>query len=87
VVVGSNPAIYWMDVSDASYCIFYIYKSLGPRKKNPQQKKERAAETKLNTKPKKKKKDSYSYINKKWFKDIQNKSKQNFRSIIKSLIT
>jgi hypothetical protein len=20
--VGSNPAIYWMDVSDASYCIF-----------------------------------------------------------------
>jgi hypothetical protein len=28
----------------------YIYKSLGPRKKNPQQKKERAAETFLKTK-------------------------------------
>ncbi len=25
--------------------IIYIYKSLGPRKKNPQQKKERAAKT------------------------------------------
>jgi hypothetical protein len=36
------------------FLIFYIYKSLGPRKKNPQQKKERATETlnlKLNTKP------------------------------------